>query len=103
MHGSARAPCAAIVALAMGCGGGGETLGSIGSGVGDAASETVFEVGDVAVDTVGDAELGAFSAPTLVTELAYPNALDEDPTFTEDLLEIYFTSDRGGNLDIWMS
>jgi len=38
-----------------------------------------------------------------VRELAYPNALDEDPTFTEDLLEIYFTSDRGGNLDIWRS
>ena len=44
-----------------------------------------------------------FGTPVLVAELADPNADDEDPTFTEDLLELYFMSDRGGNADIWRS
>ena len=30
-----RAPFAAFIALALGCGGGGETLGSIGAAIGD--------------------------------------------------------------------
>jgi hypothetical protein len=102
---SPRGSCAAFIALALGCGGGGETLGSIGAAVGDAASDgPVPETRDAVKETSPtDAALGPFGAPVLVTELADPNAMDEDPTFTEDLLEIYFTSDRGGNLDIWRS
>src|SRR5262245_39511575 len=91
--------------FAFGCGGGGETLGTIEIAVGDAAVEMDASGASAAVDAPDstDASLGPFGAPTLVTELANPGSLDEDPTFTEDLAELYFTSDRGGNLDIWRS
>jgi Tol biopolymer transport system component len=49
--------------------------------------------------------LGPWSAPTLVGELASPSA-DDDPTLTDDQLEIYFNSNRAGGLgnsDIWMA
>lgn len=48
-------------------------------------------------------EGGAFSAPTLVTELNSA-ATDRDVRISKDGLEIYFASDRGGlpgALDIW--
>ena len=44
-----------------------------------------------------------FGAPTPVDELNDPEAKDQDPTLTEDLREILFFSDRGGNDDIWTS
>jgi len=47
---------------------------------------------------------GAFSAPQPIVELADP-AADDDPTLTDDMLEIYFASTRvtgkDGNADIW--
>ncbi len=61
------------------------------------------------VDGGGDAlggwppEAPRFSPPTLVTALSDPSADDEDPTFTGDLRELYFSSDRAGNSDIWVS
>jgi hypothetical protein len=57
----------------------------------------------------GDAGLDAgawaprFSPPTLVPAISDPTADDEDPTFTGDLRELYFSSDRAGNSDIWVS
>jgi hypothetical protein len=42
-----------------------------------------------------------FSPPTLVAALSDADAIDEDPTFTADLLELYFMSTRAGNRDIW--
>jgi hypothetical protein len=42
-----------------------------------------------------------FSSPTLVTELVTTGARNDNPTLTGDLLEIVFTSDRGGNSDVW--
>src|SRR5690606_6942989 len=36
-------------------------------------------------------------------ELSDPNAKDQDPTLTGDLLEIFFFSDRAGEPDIWTS
>src|SRR5258706_10793009 len=41
MHRSQRA-CAAFIVLALGCGGGGETLGSISAAIADAASDAVI-------------------------------------------------------------
>lgn len=47
---------------------------------------------------------GAFGAPRRILELADP-ADDDDPTLTDDTLEIYFASTRvtgtAGNADIW--
>jgi len=97
----------------VGCGGGGEILGSIGSTVRDASSETFADGaigspdGAIEPDKDGDgtvdADLGPFSAPVLVPELSDPAAYDEDPSFTGDLLELYFTSSRAGTFDIWRS
>ena len=42
-----------------------------------------------------------FETPTAVAELNDPDAKDQDPTLTEDLLEIFFFSDRDGDEDIW--
>jgi hypothetical protein len=100
--------------VAIGCGGGGELLGSIGGDITDASHETSErDAADQGSDGTSesreegdsltvDADLGRFGPPVIVSELSSP-AYDEDPTFTEDLLEIYFTSNRGGDLDIWRS
>jgi hypothetical protein len=55
----------------------------------------------------GEAEpppLGPFGPPQPVSELASPN-LDDDPTLSDDLLEIFWTSARPGSsgCDIWTS
>ena len=61
-----------------------------------------------APDALTDAPFptGSFSAPRRILELADP-ADDDDPTLTDDLLEIYFASTRAtgtaGNADIWRS
>src|SRR3954470_1145563 len=45
-----------------------------------------------------------FAAPQLVPGLSVPFANDEDPTFTGDLTELYFMSNRNmGNRDLWTS
>jgi hypothetical protein len=47
-----------------------------------------------------------FSPPELVESLSDPDSDDDDPTLTEDLLEIHFSSTRDGGLgesDIWRS
>lgn len=44
-----------------------------------------------------------FTPPTLVAALSDPDAIDEDPTFTGDLLELFFMSNRAGGRDIWTS
>ena len=45
----------------------------------------------------------SFEAPTLVAALSDVDSIDEDPTFTGDLLELYFMSTRAGTKDIWRS
>jgi hypothetical protein len=49
---------------------------------------------------------GTFAAPRLLLELSDP-AQEDDPTLTDDMLEIYFASTRAtgqaGNADIWRS
>lgn len=44
-----------------------------------------------------------FAPPEPVTALSDPDSIDEDPTFTGDLLELYFMSNRNGTKDIWTS
>ena len=44
-----------------------------------------------------------FAPPTLVAALSDANAIDEDPTFTGDLVELFFMSNRAGSRDIWTS
>jgi Tol biopolymer transport system component len=62
------------------------------------------EVLGVILDGGSDAsalEPPRFSAPVLVGALSDVEAIDEDPTFTGDLLELYFMSNRAGTRDIW--
>ena len=60
-------------------------------------------------DAGGDTGIGGppgvprFSPPVLVTAISDPTADDEDPSFTGDLRELYFSSDRAGDSDIWVS
>lgn len=82
---------AVAVALAGGCGF--DTTGSLpGDGPADAAPPA-------------DATpLGPFGEPSLIGELAFLNAVNDDPTLTADLREIYFNSNRPGGIggdDIW--
>ena len=61
-------------------------------------------LGTIASDGGGDAAPSLpprFSPPTLVAALSDPDAIDEDPTFTADVLELYFMSTRAGTRDIW--
>lgn len=44
-----------------------------------------------------------FSPPVLVAALSDSNAIDEDPTLTGDLRELFFMSTRAGDRDIWTS
>jgi hypothetical protein len=63
---------------------------------GDALGPGDGPAGDVPLAT------GPFSTPTPIAALANP-AMDEEPTFTADLLELYFCSDRLGGRDIFVS
>jgi hypothetical protein len=45
-----------------------------------------------------------FETPRIVPELAFfPLSRTDNPTLTADLLEIYFTSDRAGQGDVWFA
>jgi hypothetical protein len=86
-----------------GCGGGGEVLGRLPPG----AAGSGGAGGEVGSSGAGGNEvgptLGPFGPATLIAELSDPDAEDEDPSLTADLLELYFKSNRGGNHDIWVS
>jgi hypothetical protein len=85
----------------------GGVAGPIGTGGAVAgAGGAVGDVGGGGTAGAGPLEpLGRFDAPTLVEALSH-SANDDDPCFTEDRLELYFTSNRPGGLgggDIWVS
>jgi hypothetical protein len=44
-----------------------------------------------------------FETPQIVAELRSPLARTDNPTLTADLLEIFFTSERAGNGDVWFA
>lgn len=55
-----------------------------------------------------DAGLGVFATPVALTELDDPSQQDDDPTLTDDMLELYFDSSRDGGAgtgwgDIWVA
>jgi hypothetical protein len=55
-----------------------------------------------------DAGLGMFATPIAITELDDPSQQDDDPTLTDDMLEVYFDSSRDGGAtsgmgDIWVA
>jgi hypothetical protein len=96
-----RSPCAALIALttlalSAGCGRRGELLGTIDSA--DGGGGSLDGAGDGAASLVP-----RFMPPQLVTSLSNPIASDEDPTFTGDLLELFFMSTRNGTRDLWTS
>jgi Tol biopolymer transport system component len=65
---------------------------------------TLLGDGGATVDTsVPLATPPSFQTPTLVAALSDVDSIDEDPTFTGDLLELYFMSTRAGSKDIWRS
>jgi hypothetical protein len=71
-------------------------------------SDTLDNDCDTAVD-LEDLDCGGdgpFDDPDLVVELSAPGANDRHPSLTDDLREIYFSSDRPGGAgatDIWMA
>lgn len=80
---------AVAVALASGCAF--DTTGSLPEAPVDAAPADA-------------APLGPFGEPSLIGELAFLFSLNDDPTLTADLREIYFNSNRPGGIggdDIW--
>ena len=64
---------------------------------------TLLDAGGVDTGGVPLATPPHFETPTLVAALSDVDAIDEDPTFTGDLLELYFMSTRAGTKDIWTS
>jgi hypothetical protein len=82
---------AAGVIGVLGCDSGGQLLGFT---LTDASSDTPVE---------GATDLGPFRTPNRLDTISVPYADDEDPTLTEDELEIFFCSDRWGTRDIWKS
>src|SRR5262249_19863347 len=51
--------------------------------------------------TIAPQQPPRFDPPQLVAALSDPASIDEDPTFTGDLTELYFMSTRNGTKDIW--
>jgi hypothetical protein len=80
-----------VLLAASGCGRRAELLGTIVSPSDGPASEPD-----------GSPRL-QFSQPELVAAVSDPLAYDADPSFTGDLLEMFFMSDRAGTKDIWTS
>jgi len=84
----------------------GGTAGSAG-GIGTGGSGATGAGGGAAGAgaTGGTTPLGALGSPVQIAVLSN-SANDDDPSVTEDLLELYFNSDRSGGLgngDIWVS
>ena len=70
--------------------------------LGDRASDAALDAGDGAVGGSSGGSFG-FGTPQVVAGLSSP-LRDDNPTLTDDLLEIYFTSTRdGGSPDIWVA
>jgi Tol biopolymer transport system component len=87
----------AIAALLAGCGFTVRTDGaSTDGGPGDDSH------GDGGEPDAAPQPLGPFSMPTVIPALANA-AVDDDPTVTGDLCELYYSTLRSGNEDIWVS
>ncbi|HEY6478289.1 MAG TPA: hypothetical protein VI456_17040 [Polyangia bacterium] len=78
-------------------------LATAGCGRRDELLGTLLDGGGGAEGGVLLATPPRFETPTLVAALSDIASIDEDPTFTGDLLELYFMSTRAGTKDIWTS
>jgi hypothetical protein len=81
------------------------------------AMSTVLACGRVDFTVLGDGArpppdlitldaLGAFTTPSLLTNVSLAGVADDDPELTPDLLELYFSSDRPGGpggSDVWVA
>lgn len=88
-----------------GTSGGGGAPGD-GAAPGNGAAPGDGAAGASAAPATGGAASSArptLTAPAPVAILNDPNAKDQDPSLTGDMLEIFFFSDRDGNADIWTS
>lgn len=116
-RGVALAALPALLFLQGSCGRRGELLGILG-GNRDGSTDgpgTVSDGGTVdtsvpevpLADAPGSDLAGStaprFSTPRRIMAVSVPFAQDSDPTFTGDLLELIFTSDRNGSPDLWVS
>ncbi len=79
----------ATLCASLGCRGELITLGQRSSGTADAPDAMVFRAPRVADPKV---------VPVIGSD-----AKDDNPTLTQDLLEIYFTSTRSGDSDVWFA
>jgi Tol biopolymer transport system component len=110
-----RAIALLTLSFVLGCGNEGAVVAFVRTGADassgvalvDAAPEdaTSLDAGvtDAAAGADADAALGPFSAAIAIDAVDDPDANNTDPTVTSDLRELYFISDRSGNLDIWLS
>lgn len=85
-----------VFVVAAGC----AACSTIGPGSGDD--------GDAPADAAaggpdGEPALSPFAEPRLIEALSDPDANDDDPTVTGDLLELFFNSNRSGNSELWVS
>jgi len=97
---------ASVVLVLFGCSERGEVVARERSaGVGDGSGGVPGSGGDNSGGRGAseDPSVPRFFSPSPLAELNDPEAKDQDPTLTEDQLEIFFFSDRGGNADIWRS
>ncbi len=78
---------------------GGPDIGSSDASSSDASG---FDAGSADAESALP-EPPRFATPVLVSALSDTNAIDEDPTFTGDLMELYFMSTRAGTKDVWTS
>jgi hypothetical protein len=86
-----------------GTGGDGASAGTGGLGAGGTGGEAgAGATGGSSGGAGGAPPLGPFGAASPVDEINSA-ADDDDPTFTEDMLELYFNSTRGSSTDIWRS
>ena len=68
-------------------------------------TDTGTDAGDAGGSDAGWAGLGPFGPPSLMT-INDPTAIDDDPSLTADLLELFFNSNRVGSVggtDIWVA
>lgn len=74
---------------------------TIGPGAGDDDADEQADAAPGGPD--GDPALGPFAEPRLIEALSDPEANDDDPTVTGDLLELFFNSNRSGDSDLWVT
>lgn len=84
-------------------GGGADGPGAVADGSGVDTSVPEVPLADAPAGDAPGSTAPRFSMPRRIMAVSDPFAQDSDPTFTGDLLELIFTSDRNGSPDLWVS